>query len=96
MAHETLGALGYRVVLAANGIETIQLFKNNSDRIDLVVMDVVMPGMSGPDAYLEMSAIRPGLGVVFTTGYTADAASLNHSTTRLRPMMGRHVANICN
>jgi FixJ family two-component response regulator len=35
-----------------------------------------MPGMSGPDAYLKMSAIRPGLGVVFTTGYTAEAASL--------------------
>jgi CheY-like chemotaxis protein len=76
LAQETLGALGYRVILACNGIEAIELFKNNSDRIDLVVMDVVMPGMSGPDAYLEMSAVRPGLGVVFTTGYTAEAASL--------------------
>jgi hypothetical protein len=32
--------------------------------------------MSGPDAYLKMSAIQPGLGVVFTTGYTAEQASL--------------------
>ncbi len=76
LAQETLGALGYHVILASNGIEAVQLFKDNSDRIDLVVMDVVMPGMSGPDAYLKMSAIRPGLGVVFTTGYTAEAASL--------------------
>jgi len=35
-----------------------------------------MPGMSGPDAYLKMSAIRPDLGVVFTSGYTAEATSL--------------------
>src|SRR6267143_1906444 len=76
LAQETLGALGYHVILASNGIEAVQLFKDNSDRIDLVVMDVVMPGMSGPDAYLKMSAIRPDLGVVFTTGYTAEAASL--------------------
>ena len=76
LAQETLGALGYHVILASNGIEAVQLFKDNSDRIDLVVMDVLMPGMSGPDSYLKMSAIRPGLGVVFTTGYTAEAASL--------------------
>jgi signal transduction histidine kinase len=76
LAQETLGALGYQVILASNGIEAVQLFKDNSDRIDLVVMDVVMPGMSGPDAYLKMSAIRPDLGVVFTTGYTAEQASL--------------------
>src|SRR6267143_3396053 len=79
LAQETLGALGYHVILASNGIEAVQLFKDNSDRIDLVVMDVVMPGMSGPDAYLKMSAIRPDLGVVFTTGYTAEAASLTSS-----------------
>jgi len=48
LAQETLGALGYHVILASNGIEAVQLFKDNSDRIDLVVMDVVMPGMSGP------------------------------------------------
>jgi len=73
---ETLEALGYKVILAENGTEAVALFKNDSARIDVVVVDVVMPGMSGPHAYLEMSAIRPGLGVVFATGYTAEAASL--------------------
>jgi CheY-like chemotaxis protein len=76
LAQETLEALGYRVVLATNGTEAVELFKANSDRIDLVILDVVMPGLSGPDAYLEMSGIRPKLGVVFATGYTAEAASL--------------------
>jgi DNA-binding NtrC family response regulator len=76
LGKETLEALGYKVILAENGTEAVALFKSNPARIDVVVVDVVMPRMSGPDAYLEMSAVRPGLGVVFATGYTAEAASL--------------------
>jgi two-component system, cell cycle sensor histidine kinase and response regulator CckA len=76
LGQETLEALGYHVILATNGTEAVALFKSNTARIDAVVLDVVMPGMSGPDAYAEMSTVRPGLGVVFATGYTAEAASL--------------------
>lgn len=71
-----LEALGYRVLLAANGVEAVRIFKTNPDHIDLVVLDVVMPGLSGPDIYLQMTSIRPDLRVVFTTGYTSEAASL--------------------
>jgi len=35
-----------------------------------------MPGLSGPNTYLQMASIRPGLKAVFTTGYTSEAASL--------------------
>jgi two-component system, cell cycle sensor histidine kinase and response regulator CckA len=76
LAQETLEALGYHVVLATNGTEAVEHFKANPDQIDLAILDVVMPGLSGPDAYSEMSVIRPNLGVVFATGYTAEAASL--------------------
>jgi two-component system cell cycle sensor histidine kinase/response regulator CckA len=76
LGQETLEALGYHVILATDGVEAVALFKSNVARIDAVVVDVVMPGMSGPDAYAEMCTIRPGLGVVFATGYTAEAASL--------------------
>ncbi len=75
LGQETLEALGYHVILA-NGTEAVALFKSNVARIDVVVVDVVMPGMIGPDAYAEMCTLRPGLGVVFATGYTAEAASL--------------------
>ena len=75
-AQEMLEALGYRVILAANGTEAVQVFEDNSDRIDLAVLDVVMPGLTGPAAYSQMSAIRPGLGVIFATGYTSEAAHL--------------------
>jgi two-component system, cell cycle sensor histidine kinase and response regulator CckA len=76
LGKETLEALGYNVILAENGTEAVALFESNSGRIDVVVLDVVMPGIGGADAYAQMSAIRPGLGVVFATGYTAEAASL--------------------
>src|ERR1700676_885703 len=82
LGQETLEALGYHVILAENGTEAVALFKSNTARIDVVVLDVVMPGMSGPDPYAEMSTVRPSLGVVFATGYTAEAASLTSLVAR--------------
>jgi two-component system, cell cycle sensor histidine kinase and response regulator CckA len=75
-AKEMMEALGYRVLLAANGFDAVRLFKANSGQIDLVILDVVMPGLSGPDTYLQMASTRSGLPVIFTTGYTNEAASL--------------------
>jgi two-component system cell cycle sensor histidine kinase/response regulator CckA len=75
-AQEMLEALGYRVLLAADGFDAVRLFKANSAQIELVVLDVVMPGLSGPETYSQMAAIRPDLRVVFTTGYTSEVASL--------------------
>lgn len=75
-AQEMLQALGYSVVLASNGSEAFELFASNPDHIELVIMDVVMPLLTGPEAYSKMSALRPNLRVIFTTGYTSEAASL--------------------
>jgi signal transduction histidine kinase len=73
---EMLQALGYNIIPACDGPEAVRLFTTNCDRIDLIVMDVVMPWLNGPDAYAKMSALRPGARVIFTTGYTTEAASL--------------------
>jgi two-component system cell cycle sensor histidine kinase/response regulator CckA len=75
-AQEMLQALGYRILAASDGTKALELFKQNADQIDLIVMDVVMPSLSGPEAYLEMSAMRPGVRVIFTTGYTPKAKAL--------------------
>jgi two-component system, cell cycle sensor histidine kinase and response regulator CckA len=75
-AQEMLRALGYRTIPARNGSEAVELFARNRDAIDLILMDVVMPALSGPDAYSKMAALRPGIKVIFTTGYTAETASL--------------------
>jgi signal transduction histidine kinase len=76
-AQDMLEALGYRILLAANGLDAIQIFKANSDRINLIILDVVMPGLSGPDTYSQMNSIRPDLPVIFTTGYTSEVESLS-------------------
>jgi signal transduction histidine kinase len=76
VAREILERLGYRVIPVSNGLEAVQLFKANPGQYDLIVLDVAMPGVSGPAAFAQMTAIRPDLRVVFSSGYMAVAASL--------------------
>ncbi len=75
-AKETLEALGYRVLLSANGKEALELFRDNLASVDLVVLDVVMPELSGPVAFEMMTEMKPGLRAIFTTGYSREADSL--------------------
>ena len=70
---------GYRVLTAKDGIEGLSEFKANFDRIDLVILDMVMPKMSGRRVYEEIHKLAPDLPVLFSTGYstkTADAEFL--------------------
>ncbi len=76
LARETLCNLGYNVVIVCDGEEAIREFQKNRDRIDLLLLDVVMPKMNGPEAYARLSAERPDLAVIFATGYSADIALL--------------------
>src|SRR6266478_6182019 len=78
IAQEFLGACGYTVVPAENGEEAVRLFSENT-RVALVILDVSMPLLSGPEAYRRMCEIRPGLPVIFTTGHTAESPLLNLS-----------------
>ncbi len=75
-AQEMLQSLGYRILVASDGQKALELFKANSHQVDLIVMDVVMPSLSGPEAYLQISALRPGIRVIFTTGYASEAKLL--------------------
>ena len=65
---------GYRVVVAANAVEARRLFEQNPS-IEVVLSDVVMPGLSGPALARQLSELRPGLKVVFMSGYTEGAIS---------------------
>lgn len=51
LAVETLTSLGYQVVVAANGGQALQEFSANRERIQLALLDVVLPKLSGPEAY---------------------------------------------
>jgi signal transduction histidine kinase len=73
----TLASQGYSVILASDGRDAVGRFKARSDEIRLVVLDVAMPLVGGPEAYSQMCAISPGLPVIFMTGHVAEPASLN-------------------
>lgn len=77
VARRAMEPLGYRIIAASTGLEAVQLFKANQDKIEIAVLDVVMPTMGGVEAYTQMRALRSDLPVIFTTGHTAESASLN-------------------
>ncbi len=63
---------GYKVILARDGEQAVQKFIEYKDRIQLVIIDMIMPKKSGKDTYEEIKAIRPDIKVLFSSGYTGD------------------------
>ena len=72
MVEAVLTKFGYRVILAEDGRECVDKFLENRNRIDLILMDLIMPEKNGLEAYREISRIEPGVKVIYTSGYTAD------------------------
>lgn len=61
---------GYTVLEAADTDDALSLLSHSSNRVDLMITDVIMPRMNGPELAERASAIRPGLKVLFMSGYT--------------------------
>jgi PAS domain S-box-containing protein len=72
VVREILEDHGYRVVEAANSAEALALAERERDVIHLLVTDVVMPGMNGRALATALTAARPGLRVLYMSGYTDD------------------------
>ena len=73
MAEEYLESIGYTVLSAVSGEKALQRAKDFQGPIHLLLTDVVMPEMSGPELANHMSSLRPGVKIIFTSGYTDDA-----------------------
>ena len=69
---QILQSKGYRVLTASNGIEAIEKAKGHTGKIDLLVIDVVMPKMDGYQAALKMCQIFSDMRVLYVSGYTKD------------------------
>ncbi len=65
--------LGYRILEASNGNEAMETARAHRERIDLLLADVVMPGMNGPELARQLLEIHPEAKVLFASGYTEDA-----------------------
>jgi len=66
---EVLEELGYRVLLAADGVEAVALFAEHHDYIALTILDVVMPAMGGREAADKIRAMDASAAILFATGY---------------------------
>lgn len=68
---------GYRVIQVENGEEALQLIKKNNCDIRLMITDVVMPGINGPELAHKMKALREDVKVLYISGYTDEAIVQN-------------------
>lgn len=72
LSKDVLECFGYKVIETGDGEDTINRFKENEDKIQLLVLDVIMPKKNGREVYEEIRKIRPDIKVLFMSGYTAD------------------------
>jgi len=70
---EILETTGYTVLQAGDGPSALELLRRHAEPVELLVTDVVMPGMSGPEVAKAVTAMRPGMHVLYTSGYTDQA-----------------------
>lgn len=69
-----LAQFGFRVLTAEDGAAGVRTFAEHADEIDLVVMDLTMPKLSGEQAFVEMRKLRPTARIVLTSGYNESEA----------------------
>jgi PAS domain S-box-containing protein len=65
-----LEKLGYRVIAAQNGREAISIFDDTKDEIDMVILDMIMPGLGGGAVFDHIKAVKPDIKVLLSTGYS--------------------------
>jgi len=70
VGQELLQELGYEVLSARSGQEAIELYQKNADKIDLVIMDMIMPGMGGGETFDRLKKINRNIKVLLSSGYS--------------------------
>jgi DNA-binding NtrC family response regulator len=70
-----LDALDYKVVVAADPAEALDVFATRQDSIELVISDLILPQLSGPELYDRLREIKPGLRCIIMSGYPLEDES---------------------
>ena len=72
VAGRILQQLGYQILLAPNGSRALEIYRRERGRIDLVILDMLMPGMGGAETFQELTEIDPKVRVLLSSGYSLD------------------------
>ncbi len=71
-ARDILRVLGYKVIIAEDGEIGVETYKQRQNEIDAIIMDMVMPNMSGKEAYFEIKKVNPDVRIAIASGYRMD------------------------
>ena len=71
-AREMLQALGYHVHVAQSGLKALELFARYKNSVDLIILDMIMPGLSGSETYDSVKKIEPNIKVILCSGYSIE------------------------
>ncbi|MFZ0593721.1 MAG: response regulator [Bryobacteraceae bacterium] len=72
---KSLAKIGFSVLTAANGVEAVNLFRSRADDVGAILLDLTLPGLSGPEVFREVRRIKPHVKVVLTSAYDWDRAA---------------------
>ncbi|MCX8110217.1 MAG: PAS domain S-box protein, partial [Syntrophorhabdaceae bacterium] len=72
---DLLEALGYRVYTAKGGQKAVEIYKEKGKDIDLIILDMIMPGKGGEETFEELHSINPDVRVILASGYSMDGAA---------------------
>jgi PAS domain S-box-containing protein len=92
LAVQLLELEGYRVIQASDGVQAVRAWESSTEPIDLLVLDLVMPGQGGREAYERIASLQGDIPVIFVTGYISgaldDVLLANSAATLLRKPYG--------
>ncbi|MBO4303987.1 MAG: response regulator [Lentisphaeria bacterium] len=71
---EALQNLGYSVILAENGLDAVEICRENPGEIDLVLLDMIMPKLGGHGAFYQIRAMDPNIKILLSSGFVAQEA----------------------
>jgi len=69
---EALQTLGYSVILAENGLDAVEIYKNNPNQIDMVILDMIMPKLGGHATFYQIRAMDPKAKILLSSGYVSE------------------------
>jgi CheY-like chemotaxis protein len=72
VASEMLEDIGYKTITARNGKEGLEIYEKEASAIDLIILDMVMPEMSGSEVYPRLKQINPEARVILSSGYSIE------------------------